>query len=108
MQENKQTPIGYLEDVIPVFKGEGIIKEEAETVYKEIKSAYIFLIGLDENGYSKIKDKVKEIHIVKNISDKNSKFELSPFDEEKMILKFMFNITYTEAIYCLMSAEAEL
>jgi hypothetical protein len=50
--------------------------------------------------YNQLKNKLKEIHIVADLSDELRKYELFGI-EDKYILKINFDLSYTEACYCL-------
>jgi len=103
MTENIQTPVGYLVDLIPIWQTEGITKEQAETVSKEIIIAHIYLKEQNDNSYSKLISKLQEIHIVSTVVNDEYKYDLYSVGN-KFIIKFKYNVTYSEAIYCFINA----
>lgn len=105
MQENI---IGYFGEEVPVWQSEGVTKEEAEKACNELNSAYVFLSNQHINFYLKVFEKIKEIHIVKTIANENKKFEVVAAIEGKAIIKIKYDITYSEAVFCISGAREEL
>ncbi|MDR2942871.1 MAG: hypothetical protein LBV17_09800 [Treponema sp.] len=102
-----QEPVGYFDKIIPIWQKEGISREKAAMVGNEINSAYIYLINQNSNSYSKIVNKLQEIHIVTEVENKEYKYDLNNIGN-KVILKFKQDVTYTEAIYCIINVLAKL
>jgi|TergutMp193P3_1026864.scaffolds.fasta_scaffold272472_1 hypothetical protein len=102
-----ETPIGYFEDIVPIFQSEEVTKEQAEEASNNIIVAYFYLIKNNSGSYSAIINKLQEIHIVTTVANEKYKYELYPI-ENKFIIKFKYDITYTEAIYCIMDISAKL
>jgi hypothetical protein len=109
MPENIQTqePVGYFDKIIPIWQGEGVSREKAAMIGNEINSAYIYLLKQNGSSYSKIINKLQEIHIVTEVENKKYKYELNNIGN-KVILKFKQDVTYTEAIYYIINVMAKL